>query len=124
MVVTLLLLLRLGLAAALLLLLQTHHLALVETLDELLHRHGGEYLGHIECELKLPARLGGEELLLLVVLVELGTLALSALDHITRVPLAVAVHILDDADAYLARRDIVYGVAAAANALELAYEFV
>ena len=112
------------LAALLGLLLQTHLLATVELLDELLHSNGSKERCHIERELELPASLHREQLILLLILIELGTLALTTLHQIARIPAAIAVEILNDADTHIARGDIVDRMHAGTDMRELALHLI
>ena len=88
-------------------LLQPLLLALVEHLDQRLHRHGGEYAIHVHRQFDLPVGFRGEGVVALLVDVELGPFGLAPLHHTARVPLAVVVAVLDQAELDLARRNIV-----------------
>ena len=87
-------------------------LAVIEHLDDRLHGYRGEELVHIHLDVELPVLLRGDGLDALLVLVYLGALGLTHKHHIACIPLAVGVHILNNANHNVARGDILEGVVA------------
>ena len=99
--------LRTLLGPLLLLAAQALQLALVQEPRERLHGDGSENTGHVHRELDVPVGLGGESLPALLVDEHFGPLGLPARHDVARIPLAVAVQILDDAELDFAGRDII-----------------
>ena len=70
-----------------------------------LHRHGSEQGVHVDRELDLPVGFRGKGVFAFVVGIDFGAFGLAAFDHIARVPLAVAVLVLDDTELNFTGRD-------------------
>ena len=97
-------------------------LALIEQFDERLHRHRSEKRVHVHRHLDIPVYFGHERIVAVFVHVHLGPLGLTPLDQVARVPLAVGVAVLDDAEADFARGNVIERIGSGRHAELLLFE--